>query len=138
MSKKILDTPIEIFTRKLFSNIIERLAVISNDKNLTFSQMAALHVIDREKKININSLAELLNLSTSATSRLINDLVEKDFIQRIEDPENRRSKILSLSEKGIEFMDKLSIERVNHIKLTIEKTTLNVPQKFLSFIKGFF
>jgi len=112
MSKKILNSPFERFTRILFSKVIERLAVVVSEENLSFSQVAALHIIDRENSVNINDISIKLNLSMSATSRLINELVKKDFIERNEDQENRRSKILSLTSKGKRFMDTLSIERV--------------------------
>jgi len=112
MNKKILNSPFERFTRILFSKVIERLAVVVSEENLSFSQVAALHIIDRESSVNINDISIKLNLSMSATSRLINELVKKDFIERNEDQENRRSKILSLTSKGKRFMDTLSIERV--------------------------
>ena len=45
--------------------------------------------IDFEKEININEVSSRLSLSMSATSRLIDDLVKKELIERIENSENR-------------------------------------------------
>ncbi len=116
MSKKILNTAFERFTRILFSKVIERLAVVVSEEQLSFSQVAALHIIDRESLVNINDISMKLNLSMSATSRLIDELVKKDFIERKEDQQNRRSKTLSLTSDGKKFMDTLSIERVKIIE----------------------
>lgn len=116
MSNKIINSPIERTTRKLFSMVIERLAVVISKESLSFSQVAALHIIDREGFININDISNKLNLSVSATSRMIDELVKKEFVERKEDPKNRRVKILSLSPNGENFMNNLSIERVKIIR----------------------
>ena len=116
MSNKIINSLIERTTRKLFSMVIERLAVVISKESLSFSQVAALHIIDREGFININDISNKLNLSVSATSRMIDELVKKEFVVRKEDPKNRRVKILSLSSNGENFMNNLSIERVKIIR----------------------
>lgn len=116
MSNKIINSPIERTTRKLFSMVIERLAVVISKESLSFSQVAALHIIDREGFININDISNKLNLSVSATSRMIDELVKKEFVVRKEDPKNRRVKILSLSPNDENFMNNISIERVKIIR----------------------
>lgn len=129
MSKKILNSPFERFTRILFSKVIERLAVVVSEENLSFSQVAALHIIDRENSVNINDISLKLNLSMSATSRLINELVKKDLIDRTEDQANRRSKILSLTVKGKKFMDTLSVERVKIMEES-SSTLMKIKKRF--------
>ena len=116
MGRKIINSPIERFTRLLFSKVIERLAVVMSEEGLSFSQVAALHIIDREGSVNINDISNKLNLSMSATSRMIDELVKKEFIDRKEDQDNRRAKILSLTTGGEKFMNNLSVERVKTIE----------------------
>ncbi len=132
MSKLILHSPIERFTRMMFSRVIERLALVISEENLSFSQVAALHIIDQEQSITIQDISQRLNLSLSATSRLIDDLVKTDFIDRLEDQENRRSKILTLTSHGQSFIDKLSVERVKMIHSTTESLPQKLSTKVLS------
>lgn len=134
MSKQILNSPIEKFTRMMFSHVIERLAVVISEENLSFSQVAALHIIDQTQTISIQDISVRLNLSLSATSRLIDDLVRTDFIDRVEDPENRRSKILTLTHEGQDFLNKLSIERVKKIQSTYESLPQKISSKFFTAI----
>ncbi len=134
MSKQILNSPIEKFTRMMFSHVIERLAVVISEENLSFSQVAALHIIDQTQSISIQDISVRLNLSLSATSRLIDDLVRTDFIDRVEDPENRRSKILTLTHEGQDFLNKLSIERVKKIQSTYESLPQKISSKFFTAI----
>ena len=136
MSKIILNSPIEKFTRMMFGRVIERLAVVMSEESLSFSQVAALHIIDQSKSISIQEIASRLNLSLSATSRLVDDLVKTDFIDRIEDQENRRSKILTLTPHGEEFLNKLSVERVKIIKSTAESLPERISNKFIDAISG--
>lgn len=134
MSKQILNSPIEKFTRMMFSHVIERLAVVISEENLSFSQVAALHIIDQTQSISIQDISVRLNLSLSATSRLIDDLVRTGFIDRVEDPGNRRSKILTLTHEGQDFLNKLSIERVKKIQSTYESLPQKISSKFFTSI----
>ena len=116
----------------MFSRVIERLAQFVSEENLSFSQVAALHIIDQAQSISIQEISQRLNLSLSATSRLIDDLVRTDFIDRVEDQENRRSKILTLTPQGQSFLDKLSVERVKMIRSTAESLPQKVSAKVLN------
>lgn len=134
MSNLILNSAIEKFTRMMFSRVIERLAVVMGQENLSFSQVAALHIVDQAQSISIQEISLRLNLSLSATSRLVDDLVKMDLIDRVENLENRRSKILTLTRNGQSFLNKLSVERVKIIKSTAESSPQKISSKFLSAI----
>ena len=136
MSNKIINSPIERFTRILFSKVIERLAVVVSEEHLSFSQVAALHIIDRDKTVNVNDISNKLNLSVSATSRMIDELVKKELIQRKEDQDNRRAKIISLTPAGETFMNNLSVERVKIIELSASTIADKIPLKILKIISG--
>lgn len=136
MSNKIINSPIERFTRILFSKVIERLAVVVSEEHLSFSQVAALHIIDRDKTVNVNDISNKLNLSMSATSRMIDELVKKELIQRKEDQDNRRAKIISLTPAGKTFMNNLSVERVKIIELSASTIADKIPLKILKIISG--
>lgn len=116
----------------MFSRVIERLALVISEENLSFSQVAALHIVDQVESISIQEISTRLNLSLSATSRLIDDLVRNDFLDRIEDEGNRRSKILTLTPHGKQFLDKLSIERVQIIRSTSVSLPKKLSMKLLS------
>lgn len=116
----------------MFSRVIERLAVVISQESLSFSQVAALHIIDQTNSISIQDIAVRLNLSLSATSRLVDDLVRTGFIYRTEDHENRRTKILTLTAHGQDFMNTLSIERVKMIRQTTETLPRELSNNFLS------
>lgn len=136
MSNRIINSPVERFTRILFSKVVQRLAVVVSEEHLSFSQVAALHIIDREGVVNVNDISTSLNLSMSATSRMIDELVKKDLIERKEDQENRRAKTLSLTTSGKKFMDTLSLERVKIIEESAQALADKVPLKILKIVSS--
>ena len=136
MSNRIINSPIERFTRILFSKVIQRLAVVVSEEHLSFSQVAALHIIDRDGVVNVNDISTSLNLSMSATSRMIDELVKKDLVERKEDQENRRAKTLSLTTSGKKFMDTLRIERVKIVEESAQALADKVPLKILKIVSS--
>lgn len=112
----------------MFSRVIERLALVMGERNLSFSQVAALHIIDREHTVPIQEISQRLNLSISATSRLVDDLVKQGLIDRNEDKENRRSKILTLTTEGLKFLNHVSLERTRIFKSILKSLSSNDEQ----------
>jgi DNA-binding MarR family transcriptional regulator len=72
----------------------------TKDKGLTMSQIAALFQIHGQRMCGVTYLGEELGITSAAASQLIDRLVQQGFLRRGEDPKDRRSKILSLTEEG--------------------------------------
>lgn len=78
---------------------------------VTFKQCHTLLAIDDEGKTNIGDLSEVLNLDKSTTSRTVDGLVNLGLVDRIIPEDNRRSTLISLTQKGQELSD--SINRIS-------------------------
>ncbi len=55
--------------------------------------------------VNINELSKRARVSKQAMSKMVNDLISKGFIEYETDPKDTRSKIISISKEGVDFMD---------------------------------
>ncbi|HPD97604.1 MAG TPA: MarR family transcriptional regulator [Synergistales bacterium] len=90
-------------TRELFRN----LSLLDRDRasccGVTVAQCHAIVEIGRLGKVSPGMLAETLRLDRSTVTRLADSLVAMDFITREQDPEDRRSLVLALTEKGEQF-----------------------------------
>src|SRR4051812_5202711 len=64
----ILGTPVEVFTRMMFTHIIQKLSAFLAKSDFTISEIAALHIVGRGEGLSVQSLGGQLNLSVSATS----------------------------------------------------------------------
>ncbi len=73
--------------------------------------MATLLLLDEEGELSIKQIAELLGRSISATSRLIDQLVERGLVSRREDEQDRRMKRVAITEQGRTFIATLERQR---------------------------
>ena len=64
------------------------------------SDLAALYVLADGSTLTIGELAESINRSPSATSRLIDGLVKRRLVERRSEEEDRRQKVLRLTPRG--------------------------------------
>jgi DNA-binding MarR family transcriptional regulator len=67
---------------------------------ITHSQWLVLHLVKKNKIINIKDLAKLLNITSSATTQIVNGLVNKELLVRKRNPDDRRTLKIELSEKS--------------------------------------
>ena len=81
--------------------------------NISLAEYKAILEIETTERITCNVLSKKMGLSFSRGSRIIDSLVRKRYLSRMENPEDRRSFILSLSSKGAEIKKQIEQERNN-------------------------
>ena len=97
--------------RKLIEKIIENIYAIKHkiaveihfffaETQITHSQWLVLHLVKKNKIINIKDLANLLNITSSATTQIVDGLVKKELLVRRRNPDDRRTLKIELSEKS--------------------------------------
>lgn len=84
----------------------------SLDRRLPYSQRMALFSIAIHGPTNIKRLSEVMYITSSAATQLVNSLVQAGLVQRVEDSKDRRNVVISLSEEGRELMQKLEQESI--------------------------
>lgn len=84
---------------------------IMHDSALTMPQVVALHILQNVGTLPISRLGEMLGLSTSATSHLVDRLVERAFVDRSEDPVDRRQKRIALAPEGAALLARFHASR---------------------------
>lgn len=67
---------------------------------LSPSQAHALQVLGTTRTLPLYQLATSLHLEKSTVSRLVNGLVERGWVERTINPDNRREVLLTLTETG--------------------------------------
>ena len=84
-----------------------------SDFEFTLPLMATLLLLEEEKELTIKQIAELLGRSVSTTSRLVDQLVERDLISRREDEHDRRMKRVAITENGRKLISTLEQRRAD-------------------------
>lgn len=101
------------------------------NKDLTVNEYAVLLRIRFTGKSTQSDLVKLFDISGAYMAKLLKKFEDEAYIVRIEDPENRRKKIVELTEKGIEKTDKL----IKIIDDWEKEVTSNLTEEELAILK---
>ncbi|HCC78532.1 MAG: hypothetical protein A2X25_09450 [Chloroflexi bacterium GWB2_49_20] len=74
---------------------------------VTASQGYTILTLPESERITMNALSEAMGLANSTMTRMIDQLVDKGFVRRTADDEDRRVVRVSLTEKGQEIRHNL-------------------------------
>ena len=77
---------------------------VVDELGLSFSQVKMLFLLEDGGEHSVKEIAERLGLSLPAASRAVDGLVERGFVTRRESAEDRRSRIVALSDSGREVV----------------------------------
>src|SRR6187399_3149758 len=83
--------------RALWRELVIGFASQLGEMRLGFTQLAALYVLADSGTMTIGDLAEVINRSPSATSRLVDGLVKRRLVERRIEEDDRRQRILLLT-----------------------------------------
>lgn len=95
------------------------------EAELSLTQLKAMHVLaGADEELSLNGLAERLGgLSLPTLSRAIDALVQRGYVRRTEDAEDRRVKRLGLTAKGQKTIDRLIEIRARELEAVLETLT---------------
>ena len=94
---------------------------------------------DKPNGVTLKELAEAMKLAPATVSELVESLVKKNFLQRIQNPEDRRAVQITLTDHGLTLLDQC-IKCVNALcekllsELSVSERTamLNALEKITS------
>src|SRR6266852_1614192 len=95
---EMLARSISQFRRTLVREFVLDIMTAFGDFDFSLPQMATLLLLDEEGELTIKQITEILGRSVSATSRLLDQLVERGMISRREDERDRRVKRVAITE----------------------------------------
>ena len=96
-----------IQNRKDFGTLMSSI----KEEGLSMSQVNALFHLKYKGPGTVSGIAEKLGVTNAATSQMLEGLVSRKFISRIEDPDDRRVKKISVTDKGLKFLNRGMEER---------------------------
>ena len=134
----------ELFLQSLFelvdliarSSIIERFHFIQKT-GLSYSQMMSLFYLNRNQNVAINALASYLGISNPAVSQMIDKLVQSGLVRRIDNPYDRRGKLLELTKNGNAMVSQAKIAHhqwIQAITETIQPEEVPLVEKSIQIL----
>ena len=104
MTKDQLGEDIGDFRRAVIPEFLIGMLSQMSDAEPNLPQMATLYLLDAGATPTVGELADQLGRSMSVTSRLADHMVKRGWVDRAEDPEDRRVKRLAITAAGRTFL----------------------------------
>ncbi len=95
-------------TFNLLANCQEKEVRLAEIHNLTQAEFRCLRLFGTDEVMNNKSIAERMKLSPSRLTRIIDGLVEKEYVIREIDNNDRRNMKVSLSNRGKSLVNQLN------------------------------
>lgn len=82
---------------------------------LSMPQFSILMQLHHKGAFGMSEVSERFEITAAAASQLVDKLVQNGFVQREEDPKDRRAKLLNLTDKGRELLRRGGQERYHWV-----------------------
>jgi DNA-binding MarR family transcriptional regulator len=99
--------------RALWRELVIGIAAQLGSLDVGFTQLAALYAAGGPTTLTVGDLAEQLDRSPSATSRLVSGLVERGYLERTEEVADRRQRVLTLTAEGAAVLAAVDRDRAD-------------------------
>jgi len=109
--KALLDSLDSLVTHVAGRNAPEFLSV-----DVTMSQAKVLYIVSLRPGIGMSALAAELKIGPSAISGLVDRLVEHAYLERHEDPSDRRQQLVNATPDGRRIIDRIRELSTGHIR----------------------
>ena len=111
--RETLANNINQFRRAIVREFVFNILRTFVDFDYSLPQLATLLLLDEERELTIKQVSEILGRSVSATSRLLDQLVERGMVSRREDQYGRRVKRIAITEQGSKLIATLEQRRAD-------------------------
>ena len=91
--------------------------------------------IGRKSNVSVKDLAEILRLDKSGVSRTVEELVQKDYVERKPSTEDRRFVILNLTLKGKERFEKIENDMNLKFKEILDKIPVGKREQVIEALE---
>ncbi len=91
------------------------------DAGLSPSLLSALATLEDHGALRISALAAAESVDPSVATRLVSALEERRYVERGDDPDDRRACVVALTAKGRKTLERLWVERAATLAARLER-----------------
>ena len=88
---------------------------------VSMTQLHVMHLLDRHGELAMSRLADMLDVSLSAATGLVDRLEERGFVERIRVPSDRRIVLARITPAGQQMLEDVEILRVEIIRRVLDE-----------------
>ncbi|MBO3460195.1 MarR family transcriptional regulator [Aetokthonos hydrillicola Thurmond2011] len=134
-ANKVMDT-VPLVMRFIRADMRENSAA-----SLSIPQLRSLAFLKRNPGASLSDIAEHLGVTCATASTTIERLVQRNFVQRTDNPQERRKVVLNLTDSGIQHLEQTQAETRTHIADLLDglmETEIAQIEKGLILLKNVF
>jgi DNA-binding MarR family transcriptional regulator len=106
-----------------------------HQEDLSRQQFLLLKTLYRKERSTVTDLAEVLHISTSATTIALNRLVKNGYIKRTRDEQDRRVVWVELTSDAVSMMQNISMKRNELLSQLLRQLEPEEKQTFLHLLR---
>ena len=103
--------------------------LFAKSTGLSMPQFSVMMQLHHKGACGMSEVSERFEITPAAASQLVDKLVQSGFIVREEDPSDRRAKVLNITDKGRELIQRGIEERYRWVDQLVEKLTAEQKAK---------
>ena len=113
MSSKQLASELLELWHHLMKGSSQHLYALIAELDISITQMKTLHALtDTDREVSVKELSDRLGLSLPGASRMVDTLLRRGWVERGEDPEDRRIKRIGITDAGRGIVDRIETARL--------------------------
>ena len=111
-SKKLAAELLELW-HHLMRGSSEQMYALIAELDISITQMKTLHVLaEGGSEVSVKELSDRLGLSLPGASRIVDALMRRGWLERREDPDDRRMKRIGITADGRKALDRIETARL--------------------------
>jgi DNA-binding MarR family transcriptional regulator len=111
-SKRLAGELLELW-HHLMKGSSQRLYGLIAELDISITQMKTLHGLDEcVDEVSVKDMAERLGLSLPGASRMVDGLLRRGWVERREDPDDRRMKRIGITAEGRKVIERIESARL--------------------------
>jgi DNA-binding MarR family transcriptional regulator len=88
---------------------------------VSMSQLHVMSMLDRHGDMPMSRLAEMIDISLSNATGLIDRMEERGFVERVRVPDDRRVVLVRITETGRRLLDDIEVLRAETLRTVLER-----------------
>lgn len=112
-------------------------SLLEVEESVTIPQFRALVVLSAHGEINLNRLAEILDVNSSSAMRMVDRLLAIGVVTRRENPDNRRHTLIGLSPDGDDVVRRVTARRRREIKKVVARMDDSHSETLVEALRSF-
>jgi DNA-binding MarR family transcriptional regulator len=111
-SRKLAAELLELW-HHLMRGSSEQMYALIAELDISITQMKTLHVLaEGGSEVSVKELSDRLGLSLPGASRIVDALMRRGWLERREDPDDRRMKRVGITAEGRKALDRIETARL--------------------------